>query len=71
MQTVFLERTLGKQTLNALFLIVTRLSGRAGGWEDCAGVAVECKAECGGSSVFEYATYRELSGETAQQKGEA
>ncbi len=28
MQTVFLERTLGKQTLDALFVIVTRLSGR-------------------------------------------
>jgi hypothetical protein len=45
MQTVFLERTLGKQTLNALFLIVTRLSGRAGGWKDCAGVAGKCKEE--------------------------
>jgi hypothetical protein len=30
MQTLFLEGALSKQTLDALFLIVTRLSGRAG-----------------------------------------
>src|SRR5215813_9725416 len=43
MQTVFLRTTCGKQTLKALFLKVTRLMGRAGGWTDCARVSVKCK----------------------------
>src|SRR5215510_4678317 len=43
MQTVFLRTTCGKQTLKALFLTVTRLKGRAGGWTDCARVSRECK----------------------------
>jgi hypothetical protein len=45
MQTLFLERALSKQTLDVLFLIVTRLPGRAGGRVDCARIPLKCKAE--------------------------
>jgi hypothetical protein len=68
MQTVFLGRVRGKQSVNALFQTVTGLQDRAyQGWRDVhknsEGIRAKCKAECGadGWPVSDYPTTRPLA----------